>query len=697
MEERVQGDMSAMQNFPMTRQKPLSRAMRDRRDALAKTDLTKAFLSFTQAAGSLERSYAQLQAEVVRLHRELERTNTELERSLEENLRVRRYLSRVLESLPCGVLVVNGKGEIQIANPEARKLLQMPRDWNPAEGGALPQSVEQLLKDAPTNSFFLEQEWTSPTSAGIRTIGILRANISEVPETAGETIWIVRDKTEEKRLAADREMARRSHALAEVATILAHEIRNPLGSMELFTGLLADATAHLPETRQWVTHLQAGLRGLSATSNNIANVNTPGYSRQRPDLEETPPIQIGGLNFGTGVELKQVVSLRDSILDLRVNQETQQQGRLEGFLGPAQQIQSFFNETTGTGLQANLTAFFNSRSQLSTSPSDLNVRQSVLTAAQNLSTSFNQAATNLSRLQTSVNLNVTQSVSQINTLTAQIATANAQVSAAQSANRNPGPFVDQRQQLLNQLSSLVDISEINAGNGNLTITTSNGAPLVVGGQSFQLSTQTNASTGLQDIISQGTNITSQITGGQLAGQLQIRDQEIPAIQNSLDTLAFNLSSAVNTQHKLGFDLNGNAGGNLFTPLASATGAASQISVAIANPSLVAASADGTPGNNANANALLGLQNQAIASGQNPLNFYGNLVFKIGNDVSTAQAGQSAGSQVLSQLQNLQGGVSNVDLNEESANLIRFQNAYQASARVVSVINSLLETTINMVR
>ena len=197
---------------------------------------------------------------------------------------------------------------------------------------------------------------------------------------------------------------------------------------------------------------------IETTSNNIANVNTPGYSRQRPDLEETPPIQIGGLNFGTGVELKQVVSLRDSILDLRVNQETQQQGRFEGFLGSAQQIQSFFNETTGTGLQANLTAFFNSLSQLSTSPSDLNVRQSVLTVAQNLSTSFNQAATNLSRLQTSVNLNVTQSVSQINTLTAQIATANAQVSAAQSANRNPGPFVDQRQQLLNQLSNLVGLA-----------------------------------------------------------------------------------------------------------------------------------------------------------------------------------------------------------------------------------------------
>jgi flagellar hook-associated protein 1 FlgK len=436
---------------------------------------------------------------------------------------------------------------------------------------------------------------------------------------------------------------------------------------------------------------------IQTTSNNIANVNTPGYARQRPDLEETPPIQIGGLTFGTGVQLKQIVSLRDSILDLRVNQETQQQGKLEGFLGPAQQIQSLFNETTGTGLQTNLSAFFNSLSQLATSPSDLNVRQAVLTAAQNLSTSFNQAATNLSAIQTNVNQNVTQSVNQINTLTTQIAAVNAQVSAAQSATGNPGPFIDQRQQLLNQLSNLVDISEINAGNGSLTITTSGGAPLVVGGQSFQLSTQANAVTGLQDVISQGTNITSQITGGQLAGQLQIRDQEIPAIQNSLNTLAFNLSSAVNAQHKLGFDLNGNAGGNLFTPLASATGAASQIGVAITNPALVAASADGTPGDNANANALLGLQNQAIVSGQTPVNFYGNLIFKIGNDVSTAQTNQVAGSQVLNQLQNLQGGVSNVDINEESANLIRFQNAYQASARVVTVIDSLLTTTINMVQ
>lgn len=263
-----------MPNLPANRQKKLSQgARRCQGDMLASTDLTKAFLSFTQAAGSLEKSYAQLQAEVVRLTNELERANTELERSLEENLRVRRHLSHVLESLPCGVLVVNEKGEIQITNPEATKLLQLPPDWTPESGGALPESVKRLLREAPANSDFLEQEWTRPSASNVRTIGILRANIGDVADGARETIWIVRDKTEEKRVAADRESARRSHALAEVATVLAHEIRNPLGSMELFTGLLADATVHMPETRQWVTHLQAGLRGLSATVNNVLQIH----------------------------------------------------------------------------------------------------------------------------------------------------------------------------------------------------------------------------------------------------------------------------------------------------------------------------------------------------------------------------------------------------------------------------------------
>jgi nitrogen fixation/metabolism regulation signal transduction histidine kinase len=250
--------------------------------AVAQENLTRAFMTFTQAAGSLEKSYTQLQAEVGRLHAELQSANSELERSLEENARMRRYLSRVLENLPCGVIVASGGDRVQIINPEARRLLEVPADWKPACGGSLPPGVQNLIAEVPGKYFFSEQEESVTAVSGNRSIGILRANLSEDLDNKGETIWIVRDITEQKRLAGEREGARRSLALAEIATVLAHEIRNPLGSMELFTGLLADATAHLPETRQWVTHLQAGLRALSSTMTNVVDVYI-NYLRRKVD------------------------------------------------------------------------------------------------------------------------------------------------------------------------------------------------------------------------------------------------------------------------------------------------------------------------------------------------------------------------------------------------------------------------------
>jgi flagellar hook-associated protein 1 len=432
--------------------------------------------------------------------------------------------------------------------------------------------------------------------------------------------------------------------------------------------------------------------GIATTSNNIANVNTPGYSRQVANFAETPPVQLGTASFGTGVQLQSVSSLRDPILDLRVNQETQQQGQLNAFISSGQQIQALFNQTNGTGLQTPLTAFFNSLSQLAANPSDINTRQGVITASQNLASAFNQTSANLATLQRNTDTSVAQTVSQINSLTTQIATVNTQVSDATGAGQNAGPFIDQRQQLLTQLSSLVDISEINAGSGSLTITTTSGAPLVVANKSFALSTQPNAA-GFQDVYSQGTDITANISSGQLAGELQIRDQEIPATQNSLDALAFNLANSVNAQSVAGTDLNGLPGTNLFVAPVAQAGAAGALAVAISDPTKIAAAQDGTPGDNANANALLALQNQNIVSGQTPLNYYSNTVYKIGNDVSAAQSNASAGGAVLQQLQNLQGGVSSVDINEEAANLIRYQNAYQASAQVSAVIDALLQTTI----
>ena len=274
-----------MTTLPGARQRAPSKAP-ENPQAIAQENLTRAFATFTQAASSLERSYGQLQAEVMRLHAELQRTSSELEQSLEENARVRGYLSRVLEKLPCGVLVAGGNGKVEIINPQARKLLALRDDCKPDLTSGLPRAFLQMAERMAEDERLSEQEYSMNGNSGNRTIGISVANISEKAGGDGDVVWILRDVTEQKRIAAEREAARKSHALAEVAAVLAHEIRNPLGSLELFTGLMADATAHMPETRHWVMHLQAGLRSLSATVNNVLQFHSrPGGQMLLTELD----------------------------------------------------------------------------------------------------------------------------------------------------------------------------------------------------------------------------------------------------------------------------------------------------------------------------------------------------------------------------------------------------------------------------
>jgi len=218
---------------------------------------------------------------------------------------------------------------------------------------------------------------------------------------------------------------------------------------------------------------------------------------------------------------------------------------------------------------------------------------------------------------------------------------------------------------------------------------------VTGQQSFQLQTQITPA-GLHDVYSQGNDITSQFTSGQLGGTIQARDQEIPAIQGQLDTLAAGLANAVNAVQVGGFDLNGNAGTNLFNPPpAGVTGAAAGLSVAITDPSLIAASSDGSQGSNGNADAMYALNNQPIIAGQSPTNYYSGIVFNVGNDTANASAEQTASSSILQQLNDQRSAISGVSLDAEAANMVQYQDAYQASAQVITTINDMMYAVINM--
>ena len=443
--------------------------------------------------------------------------------------------------------------------------------------------------------------------------------------------------------------------------------------------------------------LDAEQGAMNATTNNVANVNTPGYSRLQPVLVENDPLVLGSLTYGQGVTLQKLESVRDPILQLRIEQETQQQGQLSAFTSAMQQAQVQFTSSS-SDIGSQISNFFTSVNQLSTDPTNLSVRQGVLAAAGNLATVFNNTSNSLTQQQSGIDQNVSQDVQQVNTLTTRIASLNTQISQLQGVSQDASAFEDQRDVLIGQLSGLIDVSSIKSDNG-LTLTTANGAPLVVGGQSFALTTQTNAS-GFQDVYSQGVDITSKLTSGQLAGLIQVRDQTIPGVLSNLDTLASGLANALNTANKAGFDLHGNPGVDIFTPPSvSGKGYAGTMAVQMTDPSLIAASSDGSAGSNGNVAVIAAVQNAnvigAAGSQTTPADYYSSIVFNVGNDVSNGSAELTASQLVLNQLNDQRGSISGVNLNEEAANMVQYQRAYDAAANVVTTINDMIYTAINM--
>lgn len=241
--------------------------------------LARAFASFTEAAGSLERTYGQLQAQVAHLRQELEVTNRDLATSLEENHRMRERLRRILEGLPCGVLVIEAGDRISTLNPEAGRLL----------GGSfeaadrLPEGLRAALEEARESGGERELALSDRNQVWVA----IRHAWLEQSEAQGTSVFILRDVSEAKKPEQDRECLRRQQALVEMSALLAHEIRNPLGSLELFAGLLAEANLE-GESRRWIEHVQAGLRTLSATVNNVLNL----HNAAEPELAPTDAGQL---------------------------------------------------------------------------------------------------------------------------------------------------------------------------------------------------------------------------------------------------------------------------------------------------------------------------------------------------------------------------------------------------------------------
>jgi flagellar hook-associated protein 1 FlgK len=436
--------------------------------------------------------------------------------------------------------------------------------------------------------------------------------------------------------------------------------------------------------------LSAQETALQVTDNNIANAETPGYTRETVSLTETA----GGEVVGTGVDVSGIRSVRASLLTLGIQQQSSAQTSAAAQENALTDVQSLFPDS-GSSIGTAVSTFFTSLSELSTDPSSTADRQTVLSDAGDVAQAFNTVANGLSTAQTSLNSEVSGDVTQINQLTQQIAALNPQITAATAGGGNAGSLQDQQSQLELQLSQLTNITVTHTAQGD-TIATANGSAVVVGDQSYALSTTVNASGATQVLDSNGQNITSSISGGDLGGAITARDTTIAGIATQVDTLAYQFGSAMNTAQSAGYDQNGNPGAALFTVPGAVSGAAAALAVSTTDPSAIAASSDGSAGSNGNVSNLTAVQSSALPSGSNPTDAYANIVDQVGNAVSGASTESSALALSLSQLTNEQSSISGVSTDEESTDLIQYQQAYEAAAEVITTVKALFTVTLEMV-
>jgi flagellar hook-associated protein 1 FlgK len=319
-----------------------------------------------------------------------------------------------------------------------------------------------------------------------------------------------------------------------------------------------------------VSGLLAFQRALGTTGHNIANVNTEGYNRQRVELEARPPQFAGGNFIGTGVQVAEVARLYDGFLTAQVRAYSSSHSQLEEFHRLAGQVDNLLADPDA-GLATGLQRFFNAAHAVANDPSSTTARQVMLSEAQSLVDRFRYLDDRLEALRQGVNTQIRNSLVEINGYAQALADINRRVVIAQGAagGEQPNDLLDQRDAILAELSKRVAVSTLAQDDGALNVFIGNGQTLVIGTNAFALSATANLYDPTRLEIYYGTaHVSDQLTGGSLGAALDFRASMLDTIQNELGRLASGMALTFNAQHAEGLDLNGDLGGDFFTPAAA---------------------------------------------------------------------------------------------------------------------------------
>lgn len=440
-----------------------------------------------------------------------------------------------------------------------------------------------------------------------------------------------------------------------------------------------------------LTGIKVAQYGLEVSGNNVANVETPGYTRRGLAIKQLPNRR--------GATVEQVKRDINPFLAKAWQNELSPLGYYKIKDQMLNELEGIFNEIDLEGIKKALTDFWNAWEELSTDASNLSIRSSLLEKANALASRIREKKKELTEMKDFIRPDIDSVIEEVNNSIKRISELNYKIKFGKVSKQDVNNLTDERDTLLRKLSEDIGADYITNTDGQVSVFMQ-GQALVIESQSFALSTQLNQDGGIKIIWDGTEDITSKMLNskrGKVAAYIEIRDQVINEYIEKLNRFAEELSTEINSQHKKGYDLNGNIGKDFFE--FDPQDPSGTIRLNINDPKEIAASSDpaSLPSDNRNVLSIISIRDEKLSSldGFTIDGFYDQIISDIGNKRSINRDSLKLQEQIVQSIQDHFDSISGVNLDEEAANIIKFQYMYTASARLIDVASKITEVIINM--
>lgn len=460
--------------------------------------------------------------------------------------------------------------------------------------------------------------------------------------------------------------------------------------------------------------LFATRQGVDTTAHNIANAQKEGYSRQRVNLETRHPIFKHGNIIGNGAFVGTITRSHDKLVESQLVNATSQQGYTTSKQEALMDIENIFSPEYGNSIDQEISGFFDSLNTLANFPEELTTRTAVYENAKNLSSSIRNIDSQLKRSRSDLNESLMHSSHMVSNNLAEISKINVQIGNMETGMRNEANDLrDKRDELIREIAEKMDITYYEDPRGMTTIRGPGDDLLVEAGRAVSLDVRLDGeNSSMYDIVisdfeGQGSKvITDKIRSGSMHGLIEARDVTITGLIDNNNQMAMSLANKFNAIHRQGFgigDFRESAGRDFFEEISDLDSAASRMHVSsgieASVDAIAAASTPNAPGDNIVVNELVKLKSAKILNDNSAsLNeYYSNYVGELGLEVVRTKHSNDANNILKSNVETLKNSISGVSLDEEAANMIKWQTAFTASSKVITTVDEMLETVLGLKR